>query len=106
MECWGHYSSHDIAVPVERQRLADDPRISAEPTPERVRNHHLILALEPPANNRIDTELINQRRRDRDPLDVLRLSGEYQVLASLAEPTESVEDPIPFLIGLCIFVRK
>ena len=100
LEVVRHHAGDRIAAPVEREGPSDDAGVGSQPPPERCGNHDAGLVLEPLAQNRIDAELARQGRRDRNPLDVMRLAREGQVLAGVAEPSERIEDAGPLLIGL------
>ena len=99
----GHHACDCIAAPVERERLADDGGVGSELAPERCGNHDAGLVLEPSAQNRINTELAYQRRRDRNTFYVMRFAREGQVLAREAEPSKRVEDARPRLVRLRVF---
>ena len=106
LEMVWHHAGDRIAAPVEREGPADDGGVGSQPPPERSGNHDARLILEPLAQNWIHAELAGQRRRDRNTLDVMRLTREDQVLAGVAEPSERIEDAGPLLIRLCVLERE
>ena len=103
MEGRWHHTRHRVATPIERQRLSDNSGIGAEPLPERVGNHHTGIVIEPPAENRNNAQLPHKGQRDHDSLDMVRLTGESQVLSGVAKPSKCVEGSSPLLICTRIF---
>ncbi len=78
---------------VQGEQLANDVCRRPELSPERRRDHDTLIVGEPPANDRIDAEVVGQRRCDRGADDVPWLPSVGHREAGWFEPTEDVEAP-------------
>ena len=106
MEPLRHHARDGIAAPVKREGLPNDGRVVAQTLPQRARDYGAVLVPKPLTDERLDAEIDNERHGDRDSVDMVRLAGESQVLAGLAEPSEGIKNPVPLLEHPCVVSPK
>jgi hypothetical protein len=94
-----HHAGDDVSAAIQREWLSNDSRIGSQLPPQRIRNDDAIFIVEPLAENGINSQLMDERRRDCRALHVTWLAAEHEIFSGLAIPPERIKHS-----GACAYI--